>query len=75
VAVYRYVKQNSQGSWDVLKEGRRRAAIQASSRSAAVTRARAIVSREGGGEVRVLNDVGKIADTKMVPAQRSRRAA
>ncbi len=75
MAVYRYVKQNSQGSWDVLREGRRRAVVQASSRGAAVTRARAIVSREGGGEVRVLNDVGKIADTKRVPAQRSRRAA
>jgi hypothetical protein len=75
MAVNRYVRQNAQGSWDVLKEGRRRSAIQAPSRGAAVTRARLLVSREGGGEVRVLNDVGKIADTKTVPARRSRRAA
>lgn len=75
MAVNRYVKQNARGSWDVLKEGHRRSAVTATSKGAAVTRARALVSREGGGEVRVLNDVGKIADAQTVRARRSRRAA
>jgi Uncharacterized protein conserved in bacteria (DUF2188) len=75
VSVNRYVKQNAEGSWDVLKEGHRRSAITATSRRAAMTRARALVSREGGGEVRVLNDVGKVADAQTVPARRSRSAA
>jgi hypothetical protein len=66
MAVNRYVKQNAQGSWDVLKEGHRRSVIQEPSKQAAVSRARGLVRREGGGEVRVMNDVGKVMDTRTV---------
>jgi hypothetical protein len=77
MAVNRYVKQNAEGGWDVLKEGHRRSAIHAPSREAAISRARALVRREGGGEVRVMNDVGKVMDTRTVgrpAAPRSRTA-
>jgi hypothetical protein len=56
----RYVKQNSSGSWDVLHEGHRRSAIQADTQAKAVARARAQVRRAGGGEVLVLDRVGKV---------------
>ncbi|HUA73958.1 MAG TPA: DUF2188 domain-containing protein [Solirubrobacteraceae bacterium] len=72
MAVKRYVKQNGQGSWDVLKEGHRRSAIQASSKEAAVRRARAIVRREGGGEVRVMSEMGKITDVRTVAGEARR---
>jgi hypothetical protein len=77
MAVNRYVKQNAEGGWDVLKEGHRRSAIHAPSREAAISRARALVRREGGGEVRVMNDVGKVMDTRTVgrPATPRRRTA
>jgi Uncharacterized protein conserved in bacteria (DUF2188) len=68
MATNRYVKQNAQGSWDVLKEGHRRSVIQEPSRQAAVSRAQGLVRREGGGEVRVMNDVGKVMDTRTVGA-------
>ncbi len=66
MAVNRYVKQNAEGGWDVLKEGHRRSSIHAPSKEAAVSRARALVRREGGGEVRVMNDAGKVMDTRTV---------
>jgi len=68
MATNRYVKQNAQGSWDVLKEGHRRSAIREPSRQAAVSRAQGLLRREGGGEVRVMNDVGKVMDTRTVGA-------
>jgi hypothetical protein len=60
VATRRYVKQNSAGSWEVLQEGHRRSAIQADTQAKAVARARAQVRRAGGGEVLVLDRVGKV---------------
>jgi hypothetical protein len=78
MSVNRYVRQNTQGSWDVLKEGHRRSAIHAPSRQAAVSRARTLVRREGGGEVRVMNDAGKVMDTRTVvgpTVKTTRRAA
>lgn len=74
MAVKRYVKQNAEGSWDVLKEGHRRSAIRASSRHAAVRRARALVRREGGGEVRVLSEMGKITDIRTVTGEAGGRS-
>lgn len=66
--VNRYVKQNAEGTWDVLKEGHRRSAIQAPSMPEAVIRARRLVRSEGGGEVRVINRAGKVTDTRKVRA-------
>jgi hypothetical protein len=70
----RYVKQNASGSWDVLKDGYRRSTVQADSRGKAVTRARALVGREGGGEVRVMNEMGKITDLRKVSARSTKTA-
>ena len=75
MAANRYVKQNPQGSWEVLKEGHRRSVIREPSRQAAVSRAQGLVRREGGGEVRVMNDVGKGMDTRTVGASAARSAA
>jgi hypothetical protein len=70
----RYVKQNAEGGWDVLKEGHRRSTIHADTKERAVARARDIARREGGGEVRVVNRFGKVEATKTVspPARRKR---
>jgi hypothetical protein len=74
----RYVKQNAEGGWDVLREGDRRASIRLSTRQKAITRARAIVRKAGGGEVFVVNEAGKVMESKAVsrpkPAQIHRRA-
>lgn len=60
MAIKRDVKQNASGGWDVLREGDRRAAVTTRTKTQALARARDLVSREGGGEVRVVNDAGKI---------------
>ncbi|MFI4977621.1 MAG: DUF2188 domain-containing protein [Solirubrobacterales bacterium] len=70
----RYVKQNASGSWDVLKEGYRRSTVQAESKGKAVARARTLVGREGGGEVRVMNQMGKIMDSSKVSARSAKTA-
>lgn len=66
----RYVKQNEAGGWDVVKEGHRRATAHASTKASAVAAATAMTRREGGGEVRVLNDAGKVVAANTVSARR-----
>jgi uncharacterized protein DUF2188 len=68
----RYVIPNEkQGGWDVVRTGHRRATAHADTQAKAIARARQLTSREGGGEVRVLNRAGKIVASKTV----KRRAA
>jgi hypothetical protein len=62
----RYVRQAASGSWEVLKQGDRRSAVLAPTKDKAVARAREILRREGGGEIRVVNDVGKVVDANTV---------
>jgi 1,2-phenylacetyl-CoA epoxidase PaaB subunit len=71
----RYIRQNADGAWEVLPEGHRRSLVHADTKEKAVRRARDVVRREGGGEIRVMDDVGKIASTLIVkaPAARTRR--
>lgn len=71
----RYVKQATDGGWDVVKEGHRRATAHGATRSAAVKAARKLVSQDGGGEVYVLNRTGKVVDTSSVRSSRKRAAA
>jgi hypothetical protein len=52
-----------------LKEGYRRSAVQAQSKTKAVAQARDLVGREGGGEVRVMNGMGKVMDSSKVSAR------
>jgi Uncharacterized protein conserved in bacteria (DUF2188) len=69
VATKRDVKQNASGGWDVLREGDRRAAVRVDTKERALARARDLVRREGGGEVRVVNDAGKIVRSSHIGAR------
>jgi hypothetical protein len=71
----RYVKQNAAGGWDVLKDGQIRSAVSADSKDKAVARARDMVRREGGGEIRVMSPTGKIANTLSAGGGRRTRSA
>ena len=75
MATKRYVKPNAGGGWDVLKEGHRRTTVHAQTKSEAIARARDLTRREGGGEVRVMNQMGKITDSTTVARLPQRRAA
>jgi hypothetical protein len=67
----RYVQPRRGGGWDVLKEGHRRATAHADSKEKAIARARELTRQDGGGEVRVMNDSGKIVASKTVPRKPS----
>jgi hypothetical protein len=75
MADIRYVRRNTEGGWDVLRDGDRRTSIQADTQEQAIRRARDIVRQAGGGEVRVMNDSGKIVDARTVARPMRRRAA
>jgi uncharacterized protein (DUF2345 family) len=68
MATKRDVKRNAAGGWDVLREGDRRAAVRVDTKERALARARDVVGREGGGEVRLVNDAGKIVRSSRVRA-------
>jgi hypothetical protein len=70
----RYVQRNRRlDGWEVVQAGHKRAAAYARTREEAVKRARAMVRRDGGGEVRIKNAIGKIVDSERVsPGLRSR---
>jgi len=67
MATKRYVKQNAHGDWEVLKEGHRRAPHHYDTQQKALSRARELTRREGGGEIRVVNTMGKVVDAVTVP--------
>jgi hypothetical protein len=71
----RYVKKASDGGWDVVKEGHRRATARGATKAAAVKTARKLVGEEGGGEVHVMNRTGKVVDSSTVSRPRRRAAA
>jgi hypothetical protein len=75
MASRRYVKRNASGEWGILGEGHRRATTTAPSEKAALARARQQVRREGGGEVRVVDETGKIVRSSTVAGPRRARAA
>lgn len=56
----RYVRQGTDGHWQLLEAGQRRASVQSPTRQAAIRKAEMLVSNGGGGEVHVLNAAGKI---------------
>jgi hypothetical protein len=62
----RYVKQSTDGGWDVVKEGHVRATAHGATKTDAVQAARQLVSEEGGGEVLVLNQSGKVVEANKV---------
>jgi hypothetical protein len=69
----RYVVKRENGSWDVVKQGDRRASAQVATREEAVKAARRLIRRDGGGEVQVVNEAGKIVDSNVVPRRRARQ--
>jgi 1,2-phenylacetyl-CoA epoxidase PaaB subunit len=69
MAAKRDIKKNASGGWDVLREGDRRAAVHADTKERALARARDVVRREGGGEVRLINEAGKIVRSSRVEAR------
>jgi len=73
MASKRDVKRNASGGWDVLREGDRRGAVRTETKEQALARARDVVRREGGGEVRVVNDAGKIVRASRVGRQAGSR--
>jgi hypothetical protein len=72
MATKSYVRESSDGAWEVLPEGHRRAQVRSDTKEKAVAKAREIVRRRGGGEVRVLNRSGKIVASKTVRKTRAK---
>jgi hypothetical protein len=71
----RYVVKISDGGWDVVKEGHRRASAHVATQSEAVARAKALTRSAGGGEVRVLGSSGKIVAADTVSGASRKRGA
>jgi len=64
------------GGWEIVRAGSKRASDFDDTKSGAVKKARAMVRSEGGGEVRIKNDLGKVVELKKVRGSLlSRRAA
>jgi hypothetical protein len=73
----RNVQHNERlGGWEIVRAGERLATVFDETKEGAVQKAREMVRREGGGEVRVKNDIGKVVELEKVRgAFLSRRAA
>jgi hypothetical protein len=54
------------GGWEVVRAGDRRASAFSKTKSGALKKARVMVRREGGGEVRIKNHIGKVVEAKKV---------
>jgi hypothetical protein len=72
----RYVQPSrSDGGWEVLKEGHRRATIHTATQEQAVAQARTLARQEGGGKISVLDRTGKVSETKIVRGSASARSS
>lgn len=60
------VPNNERDGWDVKKENAKRASAHTDVKKDAVNRARKIVKNEGGGEIRIQNQKGKLIDSDTV---------
>lgn len=66
-ATTRNVQPNKRvGGWEIVRAGNRRASAFDETKAGAVRKAQAMVRREGGGEVRVKNRIGKVVESKTV---------
>jgi hypothetical protein len=52
--------------WEVVRAGNARALAFDQTKAGAVRKARAMVRREGGGEIRIKNDIGKVVERKKI---------
>ena len=71
----RYVVRGEADGWDVVKDGHVRATAHLKRKGDAVRRAKALTERAGGGEVIVLGQTGKIAESAVVPRPAGQRRA
>ena len=62
----RHVVPNSSVGWDVTKPGASRASAHTDTQAQATQRAKQIVTKDGGGEVRVHGRDGRIRDSTTV---------
>jgi hypothetical protein len=70
----RYIRKVENGSWEIRKEGHRRATARRRTKAGALKAARSAVLEEGGGKVLVMNRTGKVLEADQVTS-RGRRAA
>jgi hypothetical protein len=71
----RYVVPNKErGGWDVKKEAAKRASAHTDLKAEAVKRARQIVRNEGGGEIRIQNQKGRLIDSDTVRGPKHRES-
>jgi hypothetical protein len=54
------------GGWEVVRAGNRRASAFDETKAGAVKKAERLVRREGGGEVRIKNHLGKVVESQTV---------
>jgi hypothetical protein len=71
----RYVTRGSSGSWEIRKEGHRRATAHGRTKDDAIKAARTAVRKDGGGEVIVMNRTGKVVEADTVARPKRRAAA
>ncbi len=71
MATIRYVRPSSRG-WEIVREGHRRATAVKATKREAIAEARRLVRNEGGGEIRIMNRIGKLTDADTVAASKAR---
>lgn len=68
------VLNKERGGWDVVKEDHQRASVHTDTKADALNRGREIVRNQGGGELRIQNQYGKLIDSDTVkPGRESPR--
>lgn len=60
------VQPNEWVGWEIVRAGDRRASDFDATKEGAVKKAREMTRREGGGEVRVMNDLGRVVEFEKV---------
>jgi hypothetical protein len=59
----RYVQPNKErGGWDIVKQRHQRASAHTNTKAEAINRARQIIRNQGGGELRIKNEQGRLID-------------
>jgi hypothetical protein len=67
----RYVQPNKhRGGWDVVKEEHKRVSAHTRTKAEAVNRARQIITNEGGGELRIKNEEGRLIDSDTITGRK-----
>jgi len=63
----RIVQHRSDGQWEVVKPGADRASAVTDTQATAIDRARDILGNDGGGELTIKGQNGRIRDSDTVP--------